>query len=249
MSTQANANTNESHWAGMDPNGKRFYQLGGATALALLVYTLVTLVILVVLGGQPKTALEGFGMLKANRLVGLLRLDILTILVIPLYYLLFFGIYRVLRHTDETFASLASLLVFAGVTLVLATPSAFSWLALSDKFAAATDPAQKTQLLAAGEAILASDLWHGSGAFVGGILMQTGALLVSAIMLRSRAFGKLTAWLGIVMFGLDLAHTLIGSIFPAGSAILMAVAGTLYLAWFPLLARDFFRLARHISEA
>jgi len=29
----------------------------------------------------------------------------------------------------------------------------------------------------------------------------------------------------------------------------MAIAGTLYLAWFPLLARDFFRLAKKSSEA
>jgi hypothetical protein len=42
---------------------------------------------------------------------------------------------------------------------------------------------QKNLLLAAGEAILASDLWHGSGALMGGLLMQTGTLLVSIIML------------------------------------------------------------------
>jgi hypothetical protein len=65
---------------------------------------------------------------------------------------------------------------------------------LSDKFAAATSEAQKTLLLAAGEAILASDMWHGSGAMMGGILLQTGTLLVLLVMLRSNAFGKLTAW-------------------------------------------------------
>lgn len=219
-------------------------RLSGITALILLAYSLATMVILVVLGGQPTSAQEGFSMLQNNRLVGLLRLDVLTILLIPLYYLLFFGLYSVLKDTDGVFTGLAALLVFAGVTLLLATPSAFSWLALSDKFAAARDPAQKNLLLAAGEAILASDLWHGSGAFMGGILMQAGALLFSVIMLRSQAFGKFTAWLGIVMFGLDLLHILIGSFLPKGSVILMAIAGTMYLLWFPLLARGFFRLAK-----
>jgi len=133
-------------------------------------------------------------------------------------------------------------LAFAGVTLFLATPSAFSWLALSDKFAAATTEAQRQQLLAAGEAILASDMWHGSGAMMGGILLQTGTLLLSVVMLRSPAFGKLLAYLGIVTHGLDLAHLLTGLVFPPGGVILMAIAGPLYLVWFPLLARDFFRL-------
>lgn len=125
----------------------------------------------------------------------------------------------------------------------------FPWTALSDRFAATTDPAQKIQLLAAGEAILASDLWHGSGAILGGILMQTGALLVSLRMLGSKSFSTLTTWLGIIMFGLDLAHLLIAFFLPAGGVILMAIAGTLYLGWFPLLARDLFRLAEDSSGA
>ena len=61
-------------------------------------------------------------------------------------------------------------------------------------------------------------------------------------MLRSPAFGKLLAYLGIVTHGLDLAHLLTGLVFPAGGVILMVIAGPLYLVWFPLLARDFFRL-------
>ena len=249
MSAQTKSITNEFDTARTDSSWKRLCQLGGVSALILLVYSLATMLLMVVFGGQPKTAQEGFAMLQNNRLVGFLRLDGLTILVMPLYFLLFFDLYTVLKESDGAFAGLASLLVFAGLTLFLATPSVFSWLALSDKFAAATNPAQKAQLLAAGEAVLASDLWHGSGAILGGLLMQTGALLISMVMLGSQAFGKLTAWLGVVMFGLDLAHLLTAFFFPAGGVILMTIAGTLYLAWFPLLARDFFRLAKNKSKA
>ncbi len=130
----------------IDPNWKSLYKLGGATALILLVYSLVTMVLLVVVGGQPETAQEGFAILQNNRLVGLLRLDVLTILVyMPLYYLLFLGLYAALKKTQPAAATLAFVLAFAGVTLFLATPSVFSWLALSDRFAAATSEAQKTQ--------------------------------------------------------------------------------------------------------
>jgi len=73
-----------------------------------------------------------------------------------------------------------------------------------------------------------ADMWHGSGAMMGGILLQTGTLLLSVVMLRSPAFGKLLAYLGIVTHGLDLAHLLTGLVFPTGGVILIAIAGPLY---------------------
>jgi len=228
----------------MDTNWKNLYTLGGMAALILLAYSLATMVILVTIGGQPETAQEGFTMLQNNRLVGLLRLDVLSIFVMPLYYLLFLDNYAVLKKVNDTYAMLATVLIFAGLTLFLATPSVFSWLSLSDKFAAATSEAQRVQLLAAGEAILASDMWHGSGAIIGGILLQTGTVLISVVMLWGKGFSKATAYVGIVTHGLDLAHIFAGFISPMLGIIFMSIAGPLYLVWFPLLARDLFRLGR-----
>jgi hypothetical protein len=87
-------------------------------------------------------------------------------------------------------------------------------------------------------------MWHGTGATIGGILIQVSTTLISIAMVSSEAFGKSTAYVGIVTHGLDLAHLLIGFFFPAGGVLLIQIAGTLYLVWFPLLARDFFRLSR-----
>lgn len=225
-------------------NWKNLYKIGAVAALILLLYSLVTMVILITIGGQPETAQEGFTMLQNNRLAGLLRLDVLMILIMPLYYPVFLGLYTTLKKVQIAYTALAVVLVFAGLTLALATPSVFSWLALSDKFAAATSEAQKTLLLAAGEAILASDMWHGSGAITGGILLQTGALLMSVVMVQSQSFGKATAYVGIVTHGLDLLHILVSFFVPQAGFMMMAIAGPLYLVWFPLLARDFFKLSR-----
>jgi hypothetical protein len=63
-------------------------------------------------------------------------------------------------------------------------------------------------------------------------------------MLRSPIFSKGTAWLGVVMHGLDLLHILAGFFLPTAGVILMIIAGPLYLIWFPLLARDFFSLEK-----
>jgi hypothetical protein len=192
---------------------------------------------LVVLGGPPTTAGEAFSVLQKNKIVGLLRLDLLTVLVMPLYYLLFFGLFAALRRVDAALATLSTVLGCAGVTLVLATPTALPMLALSEKHAAATSEPVRAQLQAAGEAILAADIWHGTGAIVGGILLLCGSLLVSAVMLRSRIFSRTIAYIGLVTFALDLAHTVAGHFVPAAGVVFMALAGPLYLIWFPLAGR------------
>jgi len=161
---------------------------------------------LLVLGGQPATAAEAFDLLQQNRLVGLLRLDLPTVLALPLYYLVFLGLFVALRREDPAGATLATALAFVGVTLVLATPMGLSMLPLSDRYAAATSDETRRRLLAAGETVLATDMWHSTAAFVGGLLSQRGAVLVSVVMLRTRVFSRTTGWVGLLTHGLDLAH-------------------------------------------
>ncbi len=225
-----------------DTNWKSLYKISGVAALIFILYSMVTMILLLTIGGQPESAVEAFDMLQENRLVALLRLDALTLLIVPLYYPLFLSIYIALKKSDQTFATLGALLAFVGVTLFVGTPSAFSWLPLSDKFAAATTEIQREQLLAAGEALLVSDMWHASGALIGSVLMLVSALILSLVMLKSGSFGRATAYVGILTHGLDLAHAVIGFFVPTVGVIVMAIAGPLYLVWFPLLARDFFRL-------
>src|SRR3972149_9154595 len=233
------------HIEAEDPAWKSLYRIGGAAALILLLYSVVTLIVLTLLGAAPSTAAETFALLQNNRIIGLLRLDVLTVFVyMPLLYLLFLGIYVALRPTQGAYATLATALVFVGGTLFLATPSAFSMVDLSDKYAVATTETQRSQLLAAGEAILASDMWHGTGAFIGGVLLQSGALLISVVMLQGKIFSKAIAYVGIVTHGLDLAHLVVLFLVPRLGTILMIVAGTLYLIWLPLVGLRLFQLGR-----
>jgi hypothetical protein len=223
-------------------DGRGLCRAGGVAALLLIVYSLFTMVQLVVLGGQPASAEEAFRLLQSDRLVGLLRLDLPTILALPLYYLLFLGLFAALRREDPTPTTISALFAFTGVTLVLATPMALSMLPLSDKYAAATSAEVRQQLLAAGETILATDMWHGTGAFVGGLLVQTAAVLISVVMLRTRVFSRTTGYAGVVTHGLDLVHVAASPFAPAAGALLMFVAGPLYLVWLPLVGLRLIRL-------
>jgi hypothetical protein len=213
-------------------------RLGAVSSLLLLLYSLSTLLVVGLIGGPPETINECYAMLAQNRLHGLLRLDVLTVFAMPLYFVLFYALFRALRPVHVDLALLATAFVFIGVTLFLAAPSVFSFVRLSDQYALATAEPERLRLLAAGEALLATDIWHGTGPQLGGLLTQTGALVISFLMLKSAVFAKLTAYTGIATHGLDLAHVVLGFLAPQAAVMLMFVAGPLYLLWFPLVARD-----------
>ena len=79
----------------------------------LIAYSLGTMIQLAALGGQPKTAAEAFRLLQANRVLGLLRLDLPTVLAMPLYYLLFLGLFAGLWRTSHSLATLGTASAFA----------------------------------------------------------------------------------------------------------------------------------------
>lgn len=221
---------------------KTVYWLGGTACFVLLIYSLTTLLIMSLIGGPPETVEQTFSILRENKIYGLLRLDILTVFLMPLYYLLFFSLFEALKNTDHVMSTISMIFAFAGLTLFLATPSVFSYLYLSNRFEISTSDLQKNQLLAAGESILASDMWHGTGARIGGLLLQTGALLISFVMLRSQVFRKSTAITGIATHGLDLGHIIVGFFSPALGNIIMFIAGPLYLIWFPMVGLRLYKL-------
>jgi hypothetical protein len=219
-------------------------RIGGFAAFGLILYTLATIVQFAIVGvGVPPTAFGIFNILHNNRIEGLLRLDLPTVIAMPLYYMLFLGLFAALRRIDRAHAILSTALAFVGTTLLLATPTALPMLSLSDQYWAATTEASRVQYLAAGEAVMATDIWHGTGALVGGVLLQFGALLICWVMLRGGVFGRATAWLGIIMHALDLAHLISGHFLPPAGIVLMAIAGPLYPIWFFLVGRRLLKLA------
>lgn len=224
-------------------NLKTILRTGGAICFVLLAHSLITLIVMSLIGGPPLTAEESFSILRENTLKGLLRLDLFTVFVIPLYYLLFFSLYTLLKEADPTVMIFSIILAFAGTTLFLSAPSVFSYLDLSNKYAAAVTDEQKSMLLAACEAVISSDIWHGTAPRLGGLMMQTGWVLISIVMLKDQLFSKFTAVTGIVTHGLDLFHIIIGFFLPAAGDIVMFVAGPLYLLWFPLVGARLIKLS------
>jgi uncharacterized membrane protein YkgB len=76
------------------------------------------------------------------------------------------------------------------------------------------------------------------------MLLQSGALLISIVMLQGKIFSKAIAYVGILTHGLDLAHLIFLLLMPTVGVMLMAIAGTLYLIWLPLVGLRLFQLGR-----
>jgi hypothetical protein len=219
-------------------------RLGGVAAFVQLACILVTLVVAVTLGVQPETAAEYYEVLESDRLVGLLRLDFPTVLLLALCVVTGLGGYAALRHGHRALAALATVFICIGVTLAIADESAFSMIHLSDLFAEAATEAERERLLAAGEAVIASNMWNSTAGFMAGVFLQGGFVILSLVMLRSGLFRKGTAYTGILANGLDLAHVFVGLVWPTVGTVLVSIGGLFYLAWFPLLGLDLYKQGR-----
>lgn len=226
---------------------KSLYRIGSIAAFLQLAAILTLTIVIATLGPKPTTAEEYFAIQQSSRMAAVLRGDFLLVILIALYLGTFPALYAALRHLNPIYTALATLFTILAVTLTFASESTFSMLHLGDLYAAAATDGQRAQLLAAGEAIIATDMWHTTGAYMSGILLQGSGVMISVIMLRSRAFSKITAYAGLLGNGLDLIQHVLHPVFPGFSAVIMSVMGIFYLVWFPMLGRDLLRLSRKTS--
>ena len=227
-------------------NWPALYRLSAASILAQLGLTVIIILVSTVLGldAKPTTALDYFEMYAGDLGAAFLRDDFSSLIIIGLYLGLVPGLFGALRRDNPGLAALASVMAVVGVACGFATHSGFSLYHLSGQYTAATTAAERAQIVAAGEAVLAANIWNSSGGYMAGIMLQGYGVILSLLMLRGSRFSKVTAIAGLLANGLDLAQHLIHPFAPALAASLLQIAGPFYLVWFPMLARDLLRLAR-----
>jgi len=223
---------------------KNLYTIGGIAALIQLASILTYTVVMAVLGVPPANVEEYFAAFQSAPVGTIFRGDFLLLFLIGGYFGTFPALFLSLRKVSPAAAMFATLFTFVAVTICFATESTFALRHLAGQYAIA-DEAQRAQLLAAGDAVIASDMWNSSGAYVSGFLMQGGGVIISLVMLRSREFSKVTAIAGLLGNAFDLTQHLLHPFAPSIAAPIQMLMGPFYLVWFPMLARDFFRLAKN----
>jgi hypothetical protein len=235
----------------------RLYQVSGGIALLYVLLIVLDMVVFAQAGqaipapGQAGL-LDWFTLLHNQPFLGLYGLGLLnllyTTLIIPVFLALCAAFWQeaALPAFNRALALLAAVLLCMATTLYLANNPALPMLELAEQYAAA-DAAHRSLIAAAGQAILARGEEFTPGSFLGFFLSGLADLLMALAMLRSRLFPRLTAWVGLLGFGLLQVFTVWASFIPPhyDMALMVASLGGLFsLAWFVLVARGFFRLSR-----
>jgi hypothetical protein len=194
----------------------------------------------------PSSAIDWFTLLQNNRFVGLALLDAVDIVNYALVGLMFLALYGALKRTNTGAVTVATAFGLAGMAVYFASNQAFAMLSLSDQYAAATSDAQRSTLLAAGQALLAihnpGAIYQGLGIYVSLFLVGLAGLIASIVMLRGSVFGKTTAWMGIAANGFVLGYFVTLAFAPALRAVPHVISAPFRVIWYVLIARRLFQL-------
>jgi hypothetical protein len=229
-----------------DPAYRSLYKLGAAAAFTVVALTLGE-VVAHSLYPQPSTVSGWFTLFQSNPLMGLLDFWGLEVPMYLMFAFVFLALYVLLRKANASLMAVALTLALLGTGIFLATNNPCSMLSLSNQYAAATTDAQRSTLLAAGQAVLAQTNQRAIGGFnVGLFLVSVAGLIVSWAMLRSGVFSRLTAYVGLVAYALALADYLRQALTPSAAiALLVILAGALVLMiWYVLVGRRLYQLGR-----
>lgn len=234
----------ESHVGTADARWKGLYIVGGAAALIAGVLFVIEIIGVIATGPPPLTVIGWFTLLQHNRLRGLFDLFLLDMVATALFVPMLLALYAALRRASPYLMALATIIGFVGIALYFASNTAFSMLSLSDHYAAATTDAQRSVLLAAGKAALPGlAVTQGTGLQVAFALNAIAGVLISAVMLRSTIFSKVTASVGLVGNVLELGLPGVSVPFAIEFAI-VGIGGVLLVIWYLLIARRLFQLAQ-----
>lgn len=224
----------------MEPAWKPLYRIGAVAAL-LVVVLYVSQIIVFVASPPPSTVVGYFTLFHKNALLGLLDLDLLSIVDYVLFVPMFLALYMALRRVSPSFMVIATSLAFVGIAVYFASNTAFEMHSLSNQYAAATTDAQRSLFVASGQAMLA--IYQGTAFDVSYVFLAIAPLIISVVMLQGNTFGKVTAYVGIV------ANVLaVGLFVPAIGVFLSLISVVGLLIWYVLIAWRLFLFAQRASN-
>lgn len=239
----------------LDADWKSLYKVSGVAALlaGMIFRRNIAAEISLFSGAKaPGTVRDWFALLQSNRFLGLSYLNIFDIVNYFLISLMFLALFIALRRISKSYMAVAAVLAFLGIAVYWATNTAFSMLSLSDQYAAATTDAQRTQLLAAGQAMLAINRFSGphahpgTGGYMSLLLIAGAGLITSIVMLDSNLFNRATAYVGILASALDLAYCTFVLIPAVDSGVLalsfVPVAGLFWMIWHIMVGWKLYKL-------
>jgi len=231
--------------AAIDPDTKGLYRAGGISAIVLGLSYLVIIALYVLGGVPPNEPEEWLKHLSGHTTAwwAILGLSVLTdFLFVPVALALYVALKQVNR--SAVLAGTSLVLSFVVLDLAVTWPHYSSLITLSGHYAAATNGAQRTAIVAGASyptAVLTSTL---VGVYA--ILVPSvGILIIGLVMLRG-AFSRVTAYSGVVSGVLGIV-AVVGPFVVSGLGIAVVVASVLTTAWVFLVGYQLYRLGQTAS--
>lgn len=179
---------------------KGMLRAGGVALLVMLGITIIQIVVLI-LWPPPTTVQDFVTLFQKNGFLGLLSMDLLYIIDNTLLILVYLGLFTALKNDAPSAALIALVLGLVGIAAYYSSNTAFQMLSLSSQYASSSDPAQKSILLGAAQAML--ETYKGTAFDVYYVLNAAVLLIFAWIMQRGTLFNRATtlwAWAaGILM--------------------------------------------------
>lgn len=223
--TDTDATDSPWHW---------LFRVAGMSALVTAMFIVVQMIVFI-LWPPPSTAIDYFNLFQDNALLGFLALDLLYVIDNILLIPILLALYVALRRTNESFMVIGAAFGFIGIAALFASNPAANMHFLSGQYVAATADAQRSLLLAAGEAMLA--VYSGTAYHVSLILGSVALVIISVVMLQSKIFSKATAYMGI------LANVLaLGLYVPKVGIYILFFSVVFLLVWYILITPRLFQL-------
>ena len=219
-----------------DPKWKGLYKIGAISALISLVFFPAQIAIFFT-NPYPVEVTEWFTLLTSKPLVGLVELDLFMLADEILVILIFLALYAALKEKNWPVILCSTVLGVASAVLFIASNPAFSMLSLAGQYASAAAEAQRTSLIAAGQAVMS--IWIGSGWETAYFIGSIAPIAISVVMLRSPLFRKATAYAGIASNAIAL-----GKYIPTIGIYISLFSVVLLWVWYLLIALDLFKLGR-----
>jgi len=224
-----------------NPTWRTLYRTGALAALlaALLFRRNIGAEVSLFTGAAaiPRSAADWYALLQSNPFVGLSFLALFDPIDYALVGLVFLALAAAFWQTQKSAAAIAIASGLVGVAVSLASNISLTMFSLSQQYTAATSAVQQGTLLAAGQAVLATNdplaIYPATGAYVSLLLIALAGLLFSVIMLRPhRAAGIV----GLLASGCDLVYCLTIFSTPSMRAFLLAAGGLFWMIWHLLVA-------------
>lgn len=214
-----------------DSSWKVLCKIGGITALLWIAIAPAEIVISLLPGVEELsthtvTAVDWFGLFQHHWFLGLRNLGLLNMVGATLYIPTILAICSLLWRDSEAYAILGAVVYFVGIAVYFASSRAFPMLSLSREYANAVTDAQRLLIAAAGETMLAEGKSR-----AGLLIIEFSFLVISAAMLKSKAFSRVTASAGMLGSGLMMVLE-VAFIPPHGvGMVIAAVGGLAIMTW------------------